>query len=134
MPGETSFRFAGSDASLPRVLGFHEGFQMVQALSPKDAVLLDPGINRAQRLGIELVNAVAAFAMLAHQMGAAEKTQMLGNGGARDGEGAGDLSGRLSTSAQEVENRAAGGIGQGLEGGCGVTGRRICNRSVTHNV
>ena len=54
------------------VLGFHKCFQVVQACGPEDAVLLDPRVDGAERFGIELVDAVAPFAMLADQMSAAQ--------------------------------------------------------------
>jgi hypothetical protein len=132
-----SFRFAGSSVRFPGVLGFDKSFQIGQAGAPEAAVLLDPGINGAQRLRIELIDPAAAFAMLADQMSAAEQTQVLGNRGPRNGKGAGDLSRRLLAPAQKVEDGAPGRIGQSLEGGFGGAGRdpggRICNRTVTHN-
>jgi hypothetical protein len=102
------FRFAGR-LCFPRMLGFDVGFQVVQARGPEHPVLLDPGVDGAERIGIELVNAVTAFAVFADQVRAAQQTQVFGDGG--------NLSGRLAASAQEVQDRAAGGIGKGLEGG-----------------
>ena len=107
---------------LPRMLGFDKCFQVVQAGCPEDAVLLDPGVDGAERFGIELVNAVTAFAMLADQMRAAQQAQVLGDGGTGDGEGFGDLSGGLAAAAEEIEDGAAGGIGEGLESGFGRWG------------
>ena len=54
---------------------------------------------------------------------------MLRDGGTGNGESSGDFSGGLAAPAQEIEDGAAGGVGEGLEGGFGG----ICNRSVTHN-
>jgi hypothetical protein len=45
--------------------------------APEVAVLVEPGVDSAQRLGIELVNAVAAFAVFVHEMRAAEEAEML---------------------------------------------------------
>src|SRR5580704_12615717 len=70
------FRFAGSGLRLAGVLGFDVGFQAVEVRGPEGAVLLDPGIDRAQRLRIELVDAVTSFAMLANQMCAAQQAEM----------------------------------------------------------
>ena len=87
----------------PGVLGFDEDFQIGQAGAPEAAVLLDPGVDGAERLGIEFVNAVTAFAMFADQVGAAQQAQVLGDGRARDREGFGDLSGRLAAAEYVTE-------------------------------
>ncbi len=76
---------------------------------------------------------MAAFAMLAHEVGATQQAQVFGNCRTRDRKGAGDLSGGLTAAAEQVKNSAASGIGEGLEGVLGSLRRRICNRSVTHN-
>ena len=91
--------------------------------------MVEPGIDGAKRFGIELVNAVAAFPVLPHQVGTAQQAQMLGNGGTGNGESLGDFPGRLAAAAQKIENGAAGWIGERLECCLG----RICNRTVTHN-
>jgi len=111
------------------VLGFDEGFQAGEIAGPEGAILRDPGIDGAEGFGIELVDTVASGAVLANQMRAAEQAQMFGDGRAGDGKSAGDLSGGLAAAAQQIEHRAASGIGESLEGGLG----RICNRTVTHN-
>ena len=110
---------------LAGVLGFDKGFQVGQAGAPEDAVLLDPGVDGAERFGIQLVDAVAAFAMFADQVGAAQQAQVLGDGGTGDREGFGDLSGGLAAAAEEIEDGAAGGIGEGLEGGFGRWARNM---------
>jgi hypothetical protein len=115
-PFSSSFWFAGS-LHFPGVLGFYEGFQVRQTVAPEGAVLLDPGVDGTERFGIELVDAVAAFAMFADQVGAAQQAKMFGDGGARDWEGFGDVSGGLAAATEQVEDRAAGGIGEGLKGG-----------------
>ena len=94
-------------------------FKFERLAVQKDAVLLDPGVDRAKRFGIELVDTVAAFAVLADQMRAAEQAQVLGNGRTGDWKSLGDLSGGLAAAAEQVEDGAAGGIGEGLEGGLG---------------
>jgi hypothetical protein len=95
--------------------------------------LLDPGVDGAEGFGIEVVDAVAAFPVLADEVGTTEKTEVLGDRGPRDGKGAGNLAGGLAAPTKQVENGAAGGIGQCLEGGFGVSRGRICNRTVTLN-
>jgi hypothetical protein len=113
--------FAGS-LRFPGILGFYESFQVRQARAPETSILLDPGIDGAKWFGIELVNPVPAFAMLSHQMGAAQQAQVLGDRGSRDRECLGDLSRRLAAPAQQVEDGAARGIGKGLEGGLRIPG------------
>lgn len=60
-----SFEFA-------RIFGFNKVFQIVQTSGPKDTVLVNPGIDSTKRLRIQLVNTMAAFAVLAHKMSATE--------------------------------------------------------------
>jgi len=130
---EFSFGFAGVGFQLPGVFGFHEGLQVVQARGPELTVLLDPGVDGAERLRIELIHTMAAFPVLANQVSTPQQTQVLRDGWAGNRESAGNLSRRLRAAAQEIENGATGRIGQGLEGGLTVSCRRICNRTVTHN-
>ena len=105
------------------VFGFYKGFETRQVSAPEAAVVVEPFIYGAERLGIELVDAVAAFAVLVNQVRATKKAQVFGDGGTGDGKGSGDFSGGLAAAAEKVEDGAAGGIGQGLEGRF----RRICN-------
>jgi len=113
------------------MLGFDECLQVVEAGGPEDAVLLNPGIDGAERFGIEVVDAMTSFAVLADQVRAPQKAEMLRNGRTRHREGAGDLSCGLAAAAKQIEDGTAGGIGKGLKSGFrGGTG----NRSVTHNV
>src|SRR5437879_3278545 len=74
----SSFWFAGR-LRFPGVLGFYKGFQVGQTGAPEAAVLFDPGVDRAQGFGIELIDAVAAFAVLAHQVCPTQQAQMLGD-------------------------------------------------------
>ena len=97
---------------------------------PELAVLIEPGVDGAQRFGIELVDAMAAFAMFMDQVSAAQEAKMFRDGGAGNREGSGDGSGGLAAAAQQIKDGAAGRVGQRLEGGF----RGICNRTVPHNV
>ena len=115
------------------MLGFYKGFEVGQASGPEAAVVFEPAVDGAQRFRIELVNPVASFAMLAHQVRAPQQAQVLGDRGTGYGEGSGNVSGGLAAAAKHVEDGTAGGIGEGLEGGFVVPGRRICNRTVPHN-
>jgi len=76
-------------------------------------------VDRAKWLGVKVVVAVSTDAMFTNQASAAEKTKVLRDGGAGDGEGERDLPGGLMALAKEVENGAAGGVSQGAEDGVG---------------
>ena len=129
--------FAGR-LRFPRVFGFYESFQAGEAGGPEAAILFEPGIYSTERLWIQLVNAEAAFSVFPDQVGTAQQAQVPGDSRAGDGKGASDLAGGLASAAQEIENGAASGIGEGLECGLGDCPRcsagQICNRTVTHNV
>jgi len=101
------------------VLGFDECFEIGEVHLPEAAVLVEPCVHGAERFGVELVNAVAAFTVLPHQVGAPEQAQVLGNGGARNRKSSGDFSGGLAAAPQQIQNGAPGGIGERLEGGLG---------------
>ena len=81
------------------VLGFDKTLQVSKAYLPESAVFVQPGIDGAERFGIELVDTVAAFAMFPHQVRAAQKAQMFGDGGAGNGESSGNVTGGLSGPA-----------------------------------
>jgi hypothetical protein len=83
-----------------RVFGFDKGLQIGEAHLPESAVLVQPGIDGAERVGIELVNAVAALAVFTNEMSAAQQAQVLGNGGTGNGKGSGNFSGGLLASPQ----------------------------------
>ncbi|MGC2020649.1 MAG: hypothetical protein WA654_06270, partial [Candidatus Sulfotelmatobacter sp.] len=74
------------------MFGFHELFEAGQIRAPEAAVLIEPGVDGAERFRIELVDTVAAFAVLLHEMGAAEEAEVFGDGGAGNGKGASDFS------------------------------------------
>jgi hypothetical protein len=111
------------------VLGFHKCLQASQVHLPEGAVLIEPGGDGAERSGIELIDAMAAFAVLAHKVRAPQQAQVLGDGRTRDRESSSDFSGRLAAAAQQIEHGAAGGIGESLKSRFGG----ICNRTVPHN-
>lgn len=98
------------------IFGFDESFQVVQAGSPEDAILLDPVIDGAEGFGIELIDAMAAVAILADKMSAAEQAQVFGDGRSRNWKSAGNLPRRPRAAAEKIEDGAARGIGKSLEG------------------
>lgn len=110
------------------VFGFDKGFQVVETPGPENAVFVDPGIDGAQRFGIEMINAIAAFPVFPDEMSATKQTQMFGNRWTGNGKSAGDLSGGLAAPTEQVEDSATGGIGESVESGFGG----ICNCTVTH--
>jgi hypothetical protein len=81
------------------VFGFDEGFQVREVEFPEAAVLVDPGIDGAERLGIKPVDAMAAFAVLAHQVCAAKQPEVLRDCWTRNWEGLGNFSRGLAASA-----------------------------------
>jgi hypothetical protein len=115
------------------VLGFNEKLQVAQTVGPENAVLLDPRVDGAQGFGIQLVDAVAAFAVFANEVGAAQQAEMFRNRWTGDGKSAGDLPRGLAAAAEQIQNGASCRVGESLEGGLVGPGRRICNRTVTHN-
>jgi hypothetical protein len=115
------------------VFGFNERFQIGEAKFPELAVLVEPSVDGAEWLGIQTIDAMTAFAMFADEMGATQQAEVLGNGRTRDWKGLGDGSGGLAAAAQEVEDGAAGGIGQRLKRGFRSFCRGTCNRTVPHD-
>jgi hypothetical protein len=92
-----------------------ERFQVRKVDLPEAAVLIEPGIDGAQGFGIELVDAMPAFAMLTNQVGTAKQAEMFRDGWTRDRKGLGDFPGGLPASTQKVENGAASRVGKSLE-------------------
>jgi hypothetical protein len=82
------------------VLGFNKSLQVGEAQLPEVAILIEPAVDGAERLGIKLVDAMPSFAMFANQMSAPQKAEVLRDGGAGDRERSGNCSGRLSPAAQ----------------------------------
>ena len=91
--------------------------------------MIQPVVHGAKWSGVEPVDAVAAVAAFFDEAGAAQQTQMLGNGGAGNRKGLGDAAGGKAAPAQQVEYGATRGIGKRAED----NPRRMCNRSVTHD-
>ena len=51
---------------------FHKGLQACEIRAPEGSVLLNPGVDGAERLRVELVDTVPTFAVLANKVGAAQ--------------------------------------------------------------
>ena len=91
--------------------------------------MIEPGIHGAEWLGVEPINAIAAVPAFLDKAGAAQEAEMLGNGGAGNGEGQCNPTSGEAAATQEVKYGAARRIGERAEDRF----RGICNRTVTHN-
>ena len=111
------------------VLGLYKSFQTCQIRLPEHPILIQPAVDCSQGFRIELINAVASFAALLHQMCPPKQTKMLGNRRTRYGKRLRDLSGGLAAAAEKIENGAPCWIGQRLKRRL----RGMCNRTVPHN-
>src|SRR5437867_12489731 len=96
-----------SSFSLVCVFCFHECFQAGEVSLPEDAIVLQPGVNFFQRLGIEIVPAEPSFAPLLYQVRTPQQTQMPGNRGRRDREGAGALTCGVAAAAMHFKDCAS---------------------------
>ena len=72
----------------------------------------------------------AAIDFALEKAGGLENTEMLGDGGERKGERFGNLGDGGFTLREAGEDGAAGGIGEGGEGGVERSGREIVNHTV----
>jgi len=79
--------------------------------------VFQPGIDCLEWLGIELVHPVASAAVLYYQTRISQLAQVLGNGRAGHRKGFCDATGGLFPLTEQIENGAAGGIGQRVK--CG---------------
>jgi len=87
-------------------------------------------VDRAERLRVEAIETVAADAMFADKAGTAEQAQVFRDGGSGNGKRASNPSGGLVALAEEVEDGAAGGVGEGAEDGVS----RMGHGTVSHNM
>jgi hypothetical protein len=87
-------------------------------------------VDRAQRLRVKAIETVAADAMFADKTGTAEQAQVFRDGRSGNGKRASNLSGGLVALAEQVEDGAAGGVGEGTEDSVW----RMGNRTVSHNM
>ena len=56
------------------VFGFYEVLEAGQIRAPEAPILLEPGVDGAKRLGVEVIDAVPSFAVLADKMRASQQT------------------------------------------------------------
>jgi hypothetical protein len=108
---------------------FDKLLQAAQARLPKHSVSAKPGIDRFQRAGVQFVDAEAPLPTLSHQARTPQQPQVFRDGGTRNREGSRYLTGRPASVAEEIQDGAAGRIGQRAKG-CLL---RIRNHTVTHN-
>ena len=79
--------------------------------------MVDPLCGGLHRLGSEAAAVNAAIDLALEEAGGFEHAEMLGDGGEGKGEGLGKLSDSGLALSKASENGAAGGIGEGGEGG-----------------
>src|ERR1700692_4225793 len=82
------------------VLGFNKSLQIGETQLPEIAILIEPAVDGAQRLGIELVDAVAALSMFVNEMRLPQEAEVLRDRGTGDRERSGNGPGRLTAAAQ----------------------------------
>ena len=116
-------------ARLASILVFHKSLQIAQIELPEPPVLFEPGINRFEWSWVQLVKAVAAATMFEYKARFAQLPKVFRNRWTGYGKGLCDVTRWLLTLAEEIQNSAAGGIGERMEREL----RRICNRSVPHD-
>ena len=116
-------------ARLAGVLVFYKSLQIGEIDLPEAAILFKPEINCLERCGIKLIETVTSATMFDHQARLAQMSKVLGNCRTRNWKGICDVPRGLFAAAEEVQDSAAGGIGERMESSC----RRICNRTVPHN-
>jgi len=83
-----------------RVFGLDKTFEIGEAHLPEVSILIEPGINGAERFGIEMVDAMPALAVFVNQMSAAQQAQVFGDGRPGNGKGLGNFSGGLAAAPQ----------------------------------
>lgn len=76
-----------------------------------------------------MIETVPSFTVLVYEMRTTKQSQVFRNCGPRDGKRLGNLTGRLTSFSEQVQDGAPRGISQGAEGRF----RGICNRLVPHN-
>src|SRR6516225_8502656 len=112
-------------------LGLHKGLQTGKVALPEIPVLVQPGVDTPQRLGVQPVQPVSPFTALLHQARSPQQ-QVLRNRRTRNRKLPRDLSCGQRSLPQKVQHGAARRIGQRLEGCC-CRAPRICSHTVTHN-
>jgi hypothetical protein len=97
---------------------FDFGFQRRHGAVPE---LVEPGAHGAQPLRIDGVDAARPILAVADQAGVLQHLQVLRDRGPADRQARGDLAHRARPGRQPLQHPAAGGIGQGGEGGVVVS-------------
>jgi hypothetical protein len=93
------------------VFRFDESFQVRKVGLPEHSILLQPLVHSLERFGSKLINPIAPLAPFFDKMGSAQQAQMLGNRRPRDRECPSNLSRRLTSMSQQVEDGPPRGIG-----------------------
>src|SRR5262249_42365892 len=93
-----------------------------QPAAPRLADVAEPGMQLAEAVGIELVDAPLRLRPHAHQLRVAQHLEVLRDGGGGDREASRGLACRELTLGQHLDDSAAGRVG---EGGQGVHSRNL---------
>jgi hypothetical protein len=89
----------------------------VQAARPQLTVGVEPGVDLAQRLEAQLVPAALGVVADADEAGLAEDAQVLGGAGLAQAEVLDELTDGAWAFAEQVQDVAPSGLGEGGEGG-----------------
>jgi hypothetical protein len=72
-------------------------------------------------LGIDFVDAASAGAAVADEAGLSEDTKMLGDCGTGDRKDRGELVDGMGVAGEQLKDREAGGVAEGLQSGSNVS-------------
>jgi hypothetical protein len=112
------------------IFRLYKRFQAGQVGTPERSILFQPRIDRPEWSRVEAVDTMPSLSPFFDEMGLSEQPKMLGYGRTRQGKDSGNLTRRLAAGTQKVKHRTPCGIRQRLKRSL----RRICNRTVPHNV
>ena len=99
-------------------------FETRDVVEPEPAVLLCPLRHFFEALGLELIDALAAFFSLANESRAPQNAEVLRDRWPTDPETCGELRYRGAALPQAIEDRAPSGVGDGIEYICVGRGAR----------
>ena len=95
--------------------GVELGGETVEARLPEVAVVGEPGVELAERLGAEGVEAALPIRADPHEAGGVEAAELLGDAGLVNLDLADEVADGALAGTQGVEEAAAGGVGEQRE-------------------
>ena len=96
---------------------------------PGHPVLVQPAVHHLEGGGVQRVEPQLGAAPFVYQPGVSQDSKVPGDGGTADREAAGHFAGREFTAPHQIEDGAAGRVGQGGEDRIG--GNHLRNHMVT---